>query len=48
MVFEQQDLVAALGEAVRAGQAGEPAADHDDIVIVVDTFKPIVRHETFH
>ena len=48
VMFEQQDLVAALGEAVGAGQAGEPAADHHDVIIVVDSFEPIVSHETFH
>ena len=46
VVFQQQDLAAAPGQAVCAGQAGKAAADDDDVVAVVDPLEPVVSHET--
>ena len=46
VMFEQQDLVSAFGEAVGGGEAAEAAADHDDVIVVTGAFKPVVSHET--
>ncbi len=46
MMLQQQNPAAAFRQTVGPGQAGEAAADHDDVIVVVDSFEPVVCHET--
>src|SRR3954470_13202371 len=45
-MLEEQHAMAGLGENVCPGEPAQTAANHDHIILVGDTFEPVVSHES--
>src|SRR4051812_28544405 len=45
MVLDEQHPMSGLREHIGTREAAQAASDHDDIILVGDTFEPVVSHE---